>query len=476
MTTRAFSALMASAVVFSVSLTGCGGAGVQRPKVTVAAPQSLALKIERLLAEKQADGAMVLAEQLVALEPENGDARALLGRAYLANGRYLSARTSFNDALTLGNRDPRTLVSLAMCESALENPHGARQILADHIANIPAGDYGLAMAMAGDPEEAVRALLEASRGPDSTPKTRQNLAYALAMAGAWGQARLVAGQDLDARSAEQRIGEWTQSFATDSGSDRVVAMIGVLPRGDDAGLPVQLALNLVPAQSESQLALAETTPLAQVEAPAAAQEPTQDAPRTPAFAPNALAAVFESLPDVPAVARTSPAAQAAFASASADDKALRPVFATKTEAVPSAAQVVMKSSQPENRAAFSSAAASSVSGKSSDWVVQLGAFNSEAVARERWQSISRGRAELKSFAVVHSVFSADNRAYHRLAVRGFEDRRAAVSACASLKATGQACFVRLDDRLASQPQRVAAVKQGKPLAVTSSPVRTSRPS
>ncbi len=90
--------------------------------------------------------------------------------------------------------------------------------------------------------EGVRALLEAVV-PDATAKTRQNLAYALALGGQWGQARLIAGQDLPAREAEARIGEWTQAFSTGSPSDRVVAMLGVSPRADDAGLPVWLALN-----------------------------------------------------------------------------------------------------------------------------------------------------------------------------------------------------------------------------------------
>src|SRR5690606_23385924 len=75
-------------------------------------------------------------------------------------------------------------------------------------------------------------------------QTRQNLAYALALGGAWAQARLIAGQDLSANEAEKRMGEWSRAG---NEQERVIAMLGVAPRGDDGGLPTRLALRAEPA-------------------------------------------------------------------------------------------------------------------------------------------------------------------------------------------------------------------------------------
>ncbi|GEM_PF-145210 len=544
MKNRTFSTMLASAAILGSTMVGCSGAGIERPRVAVSDAQTLAPRIERLLGDKDVGQALALAERLVEAEPRNGAARALLGRAYLANGRYLSARTAFNDALALGNRDPRTIVSLALSEAGLGDLDNARRLLASHIADLPAGDYGLAMAMAGDPREGVRALLEAVQAPDATVKTRQNLAYALAMAGAWGQARLIAGQDLSARDAEARIGQWSQVAVQGSAVDRVVAMIGVAPRGDDAGLPVRLALDATPEPARPAVRLASAADLIADARAHVAQTPAQDAPASEAapatvsplapatstaesvqqavappvaptpsatFAPNALADALARLPaTAPAAPAPSVAAQVAFAPAPAAAKAspapavapavLQAAFA---QSAPVSAPVVQaavhadaapaptqKAVQQSFRAAGAVAApapagsgrahwtagigAPASDARASDWVVQLGAFDSLAVAREKWQRMSAGREVLRDFNSIHSQFTLNGRTFHRLAIRGFEDRGAATTACAALKASGQDCFVRLDDTQTTRLARAGGLTQDTQLAVASSAGR-SRP-
>lgn len=491
MMNRTFSTMMTSAVVLGSLMVGCSG-GQDHPKLaSLEAPGSA--KVERLLADKDYDAALAQAEGFVAAEPRNSDARALLARAYLANGRYVAARTAFQDAIALGNRDPRTIVSLAMAQAGLGDLRTARELLADHIGDLPAADYGLAMAMAGDPREGTRALLEAVRQPGATATTRQNLAYALAMAGAWGQARLIAGQDLPGREAEARIGEWTQFLSKGNETDRVVAMLGVSPRTDDAGLPTRLALNAAP-EAPTQLASAADAAgdaTAPAEASPAEASPTEEAKPAPtavamaapadkpAFAPNALAAVLakppvapisvtadepleqaeprraapESVPApsaAPAVARTAePTAavvKAAFSTSASP--------ATKPTPVPLQATLktafAQKPSQgPARDAKFVSRLGAPVAeGKASDWVVQLGAFDSDALARNQWSRLSQSREMLKSYKAVHSTVALNGRTFYRLAIRGFEDRGAAVTACNVLRTRGQACFVRLDDQKA----------------------------
>lgn len=484
---RTFSLMMTSAVVLSSMMVGCSGA-TERPRIAANDTHSLAPRVERLLADKDYAEALSASEKLVALDPQNGDARALLGRAYLANGRYLSARTAFNDALTLGNADPRTIVSLALTESGLGNLESARALLASHIGDLPAADYGLAMAMAGDPREGVRALLEANNAPEATAKTRQNLAYALAMAGAWGQARLVAGQDLSARDAEERMGEWTVALSQTSPSQRVVAMLGVSPRADDAGLPVQLALNANPA-APAALASADAAP-AEVAPQQVAVADAAPAPvAQPAFAPEALAAVLAKAPVAPQAvasslepveipeANAAPAAtpaampaiqrepsaapdalKVAFAQPAPAPKAL-PAAAPVAKAAPASvkaafaqpAPVVAPAAKPAHRAAWTAGLGAPASdGKASDWVIQLGAFDSDALARGQWRRLTASSDALKYYQAVHSRVQLNGRTFHRLAIRGFENRGAAWSACGQLKSAGQDCFVRLDDSAGRQ--------------------------
>lgn len=88
--------------------------------------------------------------------------------------------------------------------------------------------------------------------------------------------------------------------------------------------------------------------------------------------------------------------------------------------------------------------------KASDWVVQIGAFNSDTVARAQWQRLTSDRATLKDYSAVHSVLALKGKTFYRLAIRGFEDRGAAATACGALKTSGQDCFVRRDDKGAAR--------------------------
>ncbi|MBO9671474.1 MAG: SPOR domain-containing protein [Sphingobium sp.] len=491
MMNRTFSTMMTSAVVLGSLMVGCSG-GQDRPKLAANDTQSFAPKIERMLAERDYGQALTAAEQFVAADPQSAGARAVLGRAYLANGRFASARTAFTDAMTLGNRDPRTIVSLALVQSGLGDLEGAHSLLIDHISDLPAGDYGLAMTMAGDLREGVRALLEAVNAPDATAKTRQNLAYALALGGQWGQARLIAGQDLPAREAEARIGEWTQAFAKGGPPDRVIAMLGVSPRADDAGLPTQLALNTAPAAAPVQLASAsdlvqnaaeraDPAPVSaaaevvapvkvaefkQAETKAAPPAVAQAAPaKAPAFTPTAIAAVLAKPPVAPiAITPDEPletvdrkpasepapsALRAAFTPpASAPTLAVKPLAPATSQTLKRAFTQpnVTPKIAPTHAGSTASLGKPAVAGKASGWVVQLGAFDSAALAKTQWSKLSQSRAALKSYGAVHSTVQVNGRTFYRLAIRGFENRGAASATCGSLRTSGQDCFVRLDDK------------------------------
>jgi Flp pilus assembly protein TadD len=170
---QTLSTMMASAAILGSSMVGCSGARMEsRPAIAASQAPSLAPRVERSLAEQDYARALMQAEELVGVMPTEARYRVLLGRAYLANGRYDSARAAFKDSMTLGNREVRTIISLALAETGLGNAAGARALLSDHISDLPAADYGLAMAMAGDPREGARALMEAVRQPEATAQTR----------------------------------------------------------------------------------------------------------------------------------------------------------------------------------------------------------------------------------------------------------------------------------------------------------------
>ncbi len=445
---QTLSTMMASAAILGSSMVGCSGARMEhRPAIAANQAPALAPRVEKALVEKDYARALMQAEELVSAMPTEAAYRSLLGRAYLSNGRYDSARTAFKDAMALGNRDVRTIISLSLAETGLGNATGARALLADHISDLPAADYGLAIAMAGDPREGVRALMEAVKQPDATAQTRQNLAYAMALAGSWGQARLIAGQDMSAREAEARIGQWSQAAQAGNEQSRVVAMLGVSPRADDAGLPSRLALGSNAAPTQMASASTDLAAEAPQDLPPVVEEPVQ----------VATTAVPPSSPSTIAVAMSFDATESANA----------PLIRASSDPMRQAARAAFQRSRNNDAQAMVARAdmsrmraviAPTADAKASDWVIQLGAFDTAGVAKAKWQQISRGKTALGAFREIHSEFSLNGRTFHRLAIRGFGDRSSAYATCQSLRAEGRACFVRLDDTGATQMARAQALK------------------
>src|SRR5690606_11965939 len=124
-------------------------------------------RAEKALADRDFAAALKAAEAAVAANPDNARYRQILGRAYAANGRFASAETALGDAMTLGNGDARTIVTLALVQVGLGKPKAAHALLVAHADTVPAADYGLAIAMAGDPQEGVRLLSQAIHDPSA---------------------------------------------------------------------------------------------------------------------------------------------------------------------------------------------------------------------------------------------------------------------------------------------------------------------
>jgi Flp pilus assembly protein TadD len=392
-----------SSLLIATTMVGCTGAAFRPSTAAVQVkgdPDKLAAAADRAIAGRNAAKAVEAAEAAVELSPQNAAYRHLLGRAYIAAGRFASAQSALSDAMALGNTDASTIVSLALVQVAQGRADEARALLADHSDTVPAGDYGLAMAMAGDAAEGVRILSEAIHDPSATARTRQNLAYAYALAGRWKEARMMAGFDMEPLAANKRISDWAQMAEPSLAPLRVAALMGVTPAADP-GQPVALALT---APVDAPMALAQTD-----------AEPEAAAPFEMAQAdPAANAGLEEAAP-----APISFAERAAI-KARLDDAASRKL-------------TVRIARGPAFRPA---------AGAASNWVVQLGAYDNAAVAKEKWFAMARRNGNIAAFPVVTSRATVNGKSYHRLAVSGFGGRADALGLCRAIRAQNGQCFVR----------------------------------
>ena len=245
-------ALALTSALATTALTGC---------MTNAAPPAgvSASKAQVALERGESGEAVDHAEAAVLAQPRNARFRAMLGAAYLEAGRFQSAATSFQDAMSLGDNSPRTALSLALAETALGRYDRASALLDDWRDDLDPADLGLALALAGQPERGAQVLANALRAGQNTPKVRQNLAYAYALSGDWRAARLMAAEDVPPDEINQRIGEWARSVQPEMYQTRVAKLLGA-PVVRDPGQPVMLALVNNPG---SQQLAAEAAALAQ---------------------------------------------------------------------------------------------------------------------------------------------------------------------------------------------------------------------
>jgi len=446
--------IAASSLIIASTMVGCSGAalneraGLNAGKLdTLAGAQ--AADAEKAIAKGDAGKAILIAEAAVEASPNMAANRTILGRAYLLDGRFDSARAAFEDALTLGSTDTRTIVNLALVHTAQGRSTAARALLREKIAHLSAADYGLAMAMAGDAGEAIRVLSQAIHDPSATAKERQNLAYSYAMAGHWTEARQMASVDLPPLVASKRVLGWARTAQPGAESARVIAMMGVSPRAEDAGLPVRLALG--------QPAL--ETPIHSVNAGYEDDAPVAMAAGNtihPAFFDKAAEIVsaepLELAPSVQPVPINPAIRQAALTEEEEVSPFLRPkpTMLTQTDIPASKAPDKWLPVSPDS---------------GSKWVVQLGAFSTSKAAKASWGHYVRRNSALDGFPAIHSSTNVRGKEFYRIAVAGFSGRHDASKFCASIRADGGKCFVRLGGAEAAPSQWARALQKPQTFAM-----------
>ena len=218
-----FAGLAACSAMAAVLLVGCSA------HAPLASSGSSAISGES--ADAQMSEAIAKAEKRVAKSPQSASARVDLAQAYLTAGRFDSSATTFQDAMSLGEKDPRVALGLALSYIGSGRNAEALSLLSSHRADIPVSDLGLALALAGQPAQAVGLLSDAVRSGNDNPKTRQNLAYAYALNGRWAEARVVASQDVPADQIDARMSEWAASARPEQFQVRVAVLNGFTALG-----------------------------------------------------------------------------------------------------------------------------------------------------------------------------------------------------------------------------------------------------
>ena len=144
--------------------------------------------------------------------------------------------------LTIYSNQPQVILKLALVETALGKKDQAVAFLQAGRQVLDASNYGLALALAGRPSDAIPVLEAAARQPGADATVRQNLALAHGLAGDWAEARTIAAQDVPGDKLDARVQQWMQLANPKNPADQVAALVGVTPSPMDRGEPVRLAL------------------------------------------------------------------------------------------------------------------------------------------------------------------------------------------------------------------------------------------
>jgi Flp pilus assembly protein TadD len=359
--------------------------------------------------------AIGFAERAIDRTPNDLTLRALLGNAYFAGGRFASAESAFKDALSISANQPQVILKLALVEIAQGKNGEALQLLDASRSVLDAADYGLALALAGRPSDAVAVLEVVARADGADSRVRQNLALAYAFSGDWTNARIVAAQDVPAGQLDSRIHQWMQLANPAHSSDQVAALTGVAPAAADPGQPVRLALR------KDGILQAQVAPV----------QPPQVAEATPPVAP-APAPIVDFVPPPPPVMAEAAPHQAA------------PVAAFETGFVepPQARKPVVarRASAPFVHASLRAAPVHH-SGNSSA-VLQLGAFGNAQRVAAAWNVAAHRFGSLKGYTPVSARFASPKGTVYRLSVKGFGSDREARLVCEAVQNAGGSCFVR----------------------------------
>ena len=457
--------IVISTLAIGLATSGCSSLGFARNEAPGDAGK-LASASEKHAKKGDVAKAVASAEAAVAAAPDNAALRVTLAQHYMELGRFASAEAGFAEALAIED-SPRTALNLALAKIGNGRINQGLQLIEKYRDQLPAADYGLALALAGESGRAVLVLGDAVREPDATARTRQNLAFALAMEGRWLEAKVVAGQDMPFANVGDRMGQWSNFMQAGSPRQLIAGIMNTPLVNDDPGMPVRLARATNPADYGTQMASAapgyDPAPLAQyAPQPVAMTDAAMSAPEPQMESEAADAALVQA-----AVAPASAPAPAplpvaeAIAAPTQPYKVSVPLPAVKPSAVKTAAIGTPRkvTSQAEADQLIAKAR------KSSGLAVQLGAFSSMGAAKTAWSRLTAKHPTLRSYAPSYAAVTVKGRNYVRVAANGITDKRVGWALCQRGTGSASVCAQRqISNTQVQMAGRAAPKTQGKQIA------------
>ena len=434
----------ASAIVLASMIAGCAAPEKLGLGGRTDGDVGLATRAQIALNAKDIPTAVDLAERAVAKSPDDAGFRALLGNAYFAAGRFHSAEAAYKDSLTLYSNQPQLVIKLALADIAQGKNGEAVAFLNAAGSALDPANYGLALALAGQPDDAVAVLEPAAREPGADARVRQNLALAYAFQGDWTTARTIASQDVPADKLDARIQQWMQLAKPSRPGEQVAAIVGVKPAPVDQGQPVRLALRS-PENQVMQVAQAAPAPAPAVTplaAPGSAEPQVAELAPAQAPEPQAVEAVMPIAPQAQPAPEPAPAP--VVAEAPAQPSGPLTLIAAAAEKAASVIKSVIAPAEPAPKPARvrHAAAPARVQRGDSNAVMQLGSYRSPDQVTMGWNHLTQRYPALRAYLPMRARFDSANGTYWRLSVQGFDSQREAIARCEQLKGRGGKCFVR----------------------------------
>lgn len=395
-----------SLVALATVIAGCAAPQHHASSASGQPSEKAGLATRALAALVSNDSATAVgyAEKAVENSPNEPSFRALLGSAYFAAGRFASAEAAFKDSLSIDANQPQLTLKVALAQIAQGKNAEAIATLDSARGTIDPADYGLALALAGRPSDAVTMLGAVARAEGADARVRQNLALSYALSGDWTSARTIAAQDVPGDQLDGRMHQWLQLANPAKPGEQLAALIGVTPAASDPGEPTRLAL----VKPDSQLAQA-----------------TPAAPPVPQVAEAAVPPIgpMEAAPgDAPVISSEAPST---------------PSFTTEVTAPPP--PPVAKPARVVH--ARLPKVAVRRAGKSGA-VMQIGAYGNAQRVAAAWNAAARRYGALREYTPMSARFDSPKGTFYRLSVKGFASANEANALCASLRRGGGTCFVR----------------------------------
>ena len=447
----------ASIVVLASMLVGCAAAH-EKTGFGGRTSDNVGLATRALMALNANDTATAIdfAERAVEKTPDDAGFRAILGNAYFKAGRFASAEAAYKDSLTIYSNQPQVILRLVLVETALGKRDQALAFLQAGRQVLDASNYGLALALAGRPSDAVTVLEAAAREPGADATVRQNLALAHGLAGDWTEARTIAAQDVPGDKLDARIHQWMEIASPKGPSDQVAALVGVTPSPTDRGEPVRLALRKTDTMVAQAAPAAKAAPTVAAQA-APVRKPVQQAVVAPAQAPAPAPKFVEAVSQAPApvptpaivVAPALPKPEVRPAMAEAPLPTPVAMIAAAAEEVSTAAanevSAVVKAFMPKKPPVARPSKPHRVAPRRvgpGDAIMQIASYRSPQQVASGWNHLTQRYPALRAYLPLRARFDSANGTYWRLSIQGFSNQREAMERCQQLKSRGGKCFVR----------------------------------